>query len=106
MSKKAELIQECLNELGIKYAYYQFREPLTGENRFVSYFKVKDERFLADDSVYMNEERYAIELYTKKIELDTESSLINILGKRGLIWEYSGTQYLNDEKVYMTVFYV
>lgn len=97
-------ITSILDELGIEYAYYQFNEDMSGKERFIAYLETSRETFNADDKTYAYERRFAIELYTKCIEPDTEQKLIDLLESNEIAWSCDSSTWLEDEKVYMTVF--
>ena len=58
-----ELMNLILTELGIPFAYFQFKEPPTGD-KYIAYFESEKVRFLADDKVYHHEPAFAVELYS------------------------------------------
>lgn len=99
-----ELIKKILDELGITYAYYQFTEAVTAA-RYIAYYEVSKERVLADNKVYHWEPRFAVELYTKVVEPETEQKLIDLFEQHEVVWTATPATYIDDEKVYMTVFY-
>lgn len=97
-------VTSILKELGIEYAYYQFNEDMSGKERFIAYLETSREPFNADDKTYAFERRFAIELYTKVIEPETEQKLIDLLDKHDIAWSCDSSTWLEDEKVYITVF--
>lgn len=99
-----ETVTSILKELGIEYAYYQFNEDMSGKERFIAYLETSREPFNADDKTYVFERRFAIELYTKVIEPETEQKLIDLLDKYDIAWNCDSSTWLEDEKVYITVF--
>lgn len=100
-----ELIKTILDELGIVYTYYEFREPVTA-SKYIAYYENAKERFLADDKVYHFEPRFTIELYTKYVEPETEQALIDLFEEYGVLWSAESATYIDTEKVFLTVFYV
>lgn len=100
-----ELVKKILDELGIKYTYYEFKEPVTAK-RYIAYFENAKDRILADDKVYYYEHRFTIELYTKVVEPETEQKLIDLLEKYEVVWSADAPTYIDSEKVYMTAFYI
>lgn len=99
-----ELIKKILDEFGIKYAYYEFNGPIK-EERYVAYYEDTKNTFLADDKVYAWEPHFAIELYTKYKEPETEQKLIDLFDKYDVAWSGGETTKIDQEKVFMTVFY-
>lgn len=104
MSMSYELVTKILNEMGIRYAYYEFNGPIT-DDRYIAYFEDEKERVFADDKVYVYEPHFAVELYTKRKEPDTEKKLIDLFGKYDVAWSGGSSVYIDSEKVYQTVFY-
>ena len=100
-----ELIKAILDELGIVYTYYEFKEPVSAA-RYIAYYENGKDTFLADDKVYAYEPRFTIELYTKVKEPAVEQQLIDILASHDVAWSADPTTYIDSEKVYLTVFYV
>lgn len=99
-----ELINQILTQLGIEYTYYQFKEPPTGD-RYIAYFEMGKDRFLADDKVYHWQPQFAVELYTKVKEPETENALIALLDQHEIVWSGGETTFIDTEKMYQTVYY-
>lgn len=100
-----ELIKSILDELGLPYAYFQFKKPPKG-NKYIAYFESDKVRFLADDTVYHFEPHFAIELYTKDKDIATEQALIDLLQENDVPWSGGESTYIDSENVFQTVFYV
>jgi len=100
-----ELIQTILGELGLPYAYYQFKKPPEGD-KYIAYFESDKVRFLADDKVYHYEPQFAIELYTKEKDIEIEDMLIALFEQHEVVWSGGESTYIDSENVYQTVFYV
>lgn len=102
-----KLIKDILDELGIKYAYFQFEEgELDGIDKYIAYFESEKIRFLADDMVYHFEPHFAVELYTRKKDLETESALTGLFEKYQVPWSSGTSEYIESEQMYQTVFYI
>lgn len=99
-----ERIVQILTELGIPFAYYQFKNPPTGD-KYIAYFETGKDRFLADDKVYSWAPTFAIELYTKKKDLETEDRLIALFEQHEVVWSGGESSWIESEKMYQTVFY-
>lgn len=100
-----ELINQILAETGIEYSYYQFLEPPTGD-KYIAYLEISKERFLADDRVYSWTPTFAIELYTRIKDLETEQELIDLFDSHGLVWSGGESEWIEQERIFQTVFYV
>lgn len=106
-----EIMKSVLDEyksvLDVPYCYYQFKDKseIAGKSRYVAYFEVEKNRFLADDRVYTYEPHFAVELYTKTKDLTAEQKLIELFDQYEVVWGGGETVYIDDEKMFMTVFY-
>lgn len=72
-----DTIETVLNELGLPYAYFQFKSK-PRSIPYVAYFEDEKLRFMADDKVYRFEPHFAIELYTTKKDPELENRLIEL----------------------------
>ena len=99
-----ELINTILTELGIPYTYFQFKEPPSGD-KYIAYFEMEKKRFLADDKVYHHEPSFAVELYTKIKDVETEETLIGLFDKYNVVWSGGESTWIESEQVYQTVYY-
>ena len=99
-----ELINTILTALGIPYTYYQFKEPPTGD-KYIAYFETEKRRLLADDKVYHHEPSFAVELYTKIKDVETEEALIALFDQYDVVWSGGDSTWIESEQVYQTVYY-
>lgn len=100
-----ELIKSILDELGLEYAYYEFKKKPTGD-KYIVYFESEKVRFLADDKVYNYEPQFALELYTKTKDIATETALINLFDENEVVWSGGESSYIDSEQIWQTVFYI
>lgn len=102
-----EIMTAILDDLKLPYAYYQFKDKseIEGADKYVAYFEFDKSRFLADDIVYHFEPHFAVELYTAVKDLDAERALIQLFDDYEVAWSGGDTVYIEDEKMYQTVFY-
>lgn len=70
---------------------------------YVVYYYPAENDVYADDSNYVNKRQLHIELYTKKRDSASESTVETKLKNAGLTW-YKSTDFLNDEKLFLTVY--
>lgn len=102
-------ILDALKEsLKIPYCYYQFADEseIEGADKYIAYFEDDKLRFLADNKVYHFEPHFAVELYTKTKDIETEGALIALFDENEVAWSGGESVYIEDEKMYQTVFYV
>lgn len=106
-----EVIKSVLDEyksaLGVPYCYHHFkdRSEIEGKSCYAAYFEIEKGRFLADDKVYTYDFHFAVELYTKVKDTAAERKLMELFDQYEVVWYGGETVYIEDEKVYMTVFY-
>lgn len=70
---------------------------------YVVYYYPAENDVFADDSNYVNKRQLHIELYTKKRDSGSEATVEAKLKEAGLTW-YKSTDFLNDEKLFLTVY--
>lgn len=102
-----DLIQSILDSTELPYTYLAFDDPseIEGEDKYIAYFEAEKIRFLADDQVYHFEPQFAVELYTRHKDPDTEQKLIDLFGENGVVWSGGVSTYIDSEKMYQTVYY-
>jgi hypothetical protein len=86
------------------YAYYEFKEPVTAD-RYVAFFESEKIPHYADNKTYTYDHGFAIELYTKVKEPETEEKLINLLAEYEIPWSGGETVKIDNDNVFMTTFY-
>ena len=72
---------------------------------YVCYYSTGSDNFAADNVVYGSQRPVRIELYTKQKDLATEAALEAKLTHEGIYWTRDES-YIDDEKVYLTVYEV
>lgn len=70
---------------------------------YVVYYYPAENDVFADDSNYVNKRQLHIELYTKKRDSASESTVETKLKNAGLTW-YKTTDFLNDEQLFQTTY--
>lgn len=102
-----DVMTAILDDLKIPYAYYQFRDrsEIEGADKYIAYFEVEKIRFLADNKVYHFEPHFAVELYTAVKDVEAEQALIQLLDANEAPWSGGDTVYIEEEKMFLTVFY-
>lgn len=99
-----ELMNTILTATGIPFTYLQFKNPPTGD-KYIAYFESEKLRFLADNKVYHFEPTFAVELYTKIKDNQTEEALIALFDQYEVAWAGGQSVWIESEKMYQTVFY-
>ena len=101
------ILDTLKEDKGIPYCYYQFKNKseIAGKSRYIAYFEMGKERFLADDKVYQYTPQFAVELYTKTKDLEAEKALIDLFEANEVVWAGGETVYIEDEKMFETIFY-
>ena len=72
---------------------------------FICYYSTGSDNFAADNVVYGSQRPVRIELYTRSKDLATEAALEGKLTREGIYWTRDES-YIDDEKVYLTVYEV
>lgn len=86
-----------------KVAYYEWPINEAPPLPFICFFSPTEAAFAADNINYFAAPRYTVELYTKERDLVEEAKLKAAFTAAGLYYSME-TEYLNDERVQMTVF--
>ena len=94
---------ESVNGFADKVVYYEWPLNEAPALPYVCYFSPQDTAFAADNTNYYSQPRYAVELYTKVRDLDTEALFEAAFRTAGLYFTKE-TEYLDDERCQMTVF--
>lgn len=99
--KKIQKIKSIVEELEINSAYEFFSKKT---NPPYAVYYIDDYRSLyADGIVYFITPIIKIELYTKKKDLSLEKKLEQFLKEEGFCFS-KGTEFLDEEKIYMTTY--
>lgn len=72
---------------------------------YICYYSTGAANFAADNVVYNSDRDVRIELYAKNKDTDTEAAIEAALNGAGLYWTRDES-YINDEKVYLTIYEV
>ena len=86
-----------------KVAYRAFPVGKAPKLPFICYLATGTDNFDADNKVYHVLQNVAIELYTAKKDVASESLVEGKLAEIGLVWEKDET-YLDDENCYEIVY--
>lgn len=72
---------------------------------YVCYYSTGSDNFAADNVVYDSNRPVRIELYTRSKDLTTEAAVEAALTGAGIYWTRDES-YIDDEKVFMTIYEV
>lgn len=72
---------------------------------YVCYYSTGSDNFAADNVVYDSNRPVRIELYTRSKDLTTEAAIEAALTGAGIYWTRDES-YIDDEKVFMTIYEV
>lgn len=97
-------IYETLNATGLPCAYSHFATPQTPP--YVVYIGRGQNVMEADNTHYWKENQYQVEYYYTVKDESKEDLLETALLSAGYLYEKSDDLYLDDEKVYMIVYYI
>lgn len=88
-----------------KVAYYQWPINEAPALPFVCFFEQQTYTFPADNVTYYQRPRFAVELYTKNRDPQTEALFESAFTTAGLYFTKE-TEYLEDERCQITVFQI
>ena len=98
-----EDIKGILDEIGIPYAYHQFREGTGVEPPFICFFYAANDDVFADNVNYQGIVNLYIELYTNEKDFSAEKKIESALKSHGLSYAKEET-YVDTEMLYMQVY--
>ena len=96
-------LRESVNGFGEKVAYYEWPIGEAPALPFVCFFSASETAFAADNINFYSVPRFAVELYTKTRDLTTEA-LFEAAFRNNDLYFTKGTEYLDDERCWVTVF--
>lgn len=88
-----------------RVAYLAFPEGEAPQLPFICYFVENSDNFGADNEVYFEVNRIAIELYTKYKSPADETLVENALKANSIYWEKEET-YLSDERCFEVIYHI
>lgn len=95
-------LASMISGIKLPWRYSHFSE--TPDPPYIVYYFPNDNDVFADNSNYANKKQLFIELFTEtENELETEALIESALKSAGLSW-YKQTDFLNDEKLFQTVY--
>ena len=94
-------VAQMVASIGLPYRYSHFSG--TPQPPYVVFYYPSETDPHADNSNYINKRQLFIELFTKTKDQASEASVESVLRQHGLSW-YKQTDFLNDEKLFQTVY--
>lgn len=94
-------IGTMIDGIKLPWRYSHFSE--TPDPPYIVYYFPSENDVFADNSNYANKRQMFIELFTVTKDFSTEATIESALRASGLSW-YKQTDYLNDEKLYQTIY--
>lgn len=99
MTKKE--VADIIASIGYTWRYSHFSQTPTPP--YVVYYYPSENDVHADDENYVNKRQLFVELFTKSKDDTAEAKVENALRSGGITW-YKQTDFLNDEKLFQTVY--
>ncbi len=93
-----------IEALGIPVAYDKFQEEQ--KLPYAAYMDNGTDNFIADNSVYFVGNSITFELYLEKFDYELIKSVENIFTLSLFLWSRSSLQYIETEKMFVTIFTV
>ena len=94
-------ITTMIASIGYPYRYSHFSK--TPQPPYVVFYYPAETDPHADNSNYINKRQFFVELFTKTKDASAEATVEAVLKNAGLSW-YKQTDFLNDEKLFQTVY--
>lgn len=99
--EKFQKLYNDIKALGIPVSYFAFKEPVNPP--FIVYYSPHVTNFVADNTIYMQQDYIEVELYTNKKDFELEEKVRQMLIENGYIFEQYET-YIQDEKMFLITF--
>ena len=94
-------VATIISTIGYPYRYSHFSE--TPAPPYVVFYYPSETDPHADNSNYINKRQLFVELFTKTKDATAESAVESVMKSAGWSW-YKQTDFLNDEKLFHTVY--
>ena len=94
-------VATIISTIGYPYRYSHFSE--TPAPPYVVFYYPSETDPHADNSNYINKRQLFVELFTKTQDATAEGAVESVLKSAGWSW-YKQTDFLNDEKLFQTVY--
>lgn len=95
-------VAQMVTSIGFPCVYSHFTQ-VPAQTPYVVYYYPSENDVKADNSNYANRRQLFIELFTKSKDFDNEAAVEAVLKSNGFTW-YKQTDFLNDEKLFQTVY--
>lgn len=99
-----ENIKQLLDDYPIQSEYSHFSSEVMPP--YITWLRESTNNFNADDLVYSTHDVYRIELYTRKDVVSEELKLEQYLNDNNLLWRKIDQTWIDDEKLYMSIYEV
>lgn len=96
-------IANMLGTIGVPVAYYSFENVGSPNYPFLVYFYNGSDDKIADDTNYVKVEQLRIELYSKQVDFELESTVEDILNANGIVYD-KDRAYINQEHAWETIY--
>lgn len=97
-----EKIQTILDNYEVQSEFNHFSDSVIPP--YITFYPTGTDNFAADNKVYEVVEGFKIELYSRESVSTEENKLGKYLTLNGLMWDKEQTIWIDEEKLYMTVF--
>lgn len=94
-------LRDLLKSTGLPVAYHHYVSP--PKPPYLVYLFAYSSNFGADNKVYLEQNNYQVELYTKTKDPDTEKLLENLFDANEIYWEKSET-YIDSEDLFQVIY--
>lgn len=102
---KAKDIQAMLATTGIPFVYHHYPQKKVPPLPFGAWLEAGTDNFGADNKVHSEAHDIRIEFYARDRDWDNEALIESTLDSNNIFWNKE-CDYLNDEKCYITIYYL
>lgn len=101
---EANKLKILLDKMNLPVTNTKFPEGIIVNPPFIVFKNTSIDRFLADNSVYVSDDNYAIEIYTKDFRnINLEKRLIKLFNENEIVWNFLSSEEVSNGVV-MTVY--
>lgn len=96
-------VADMIAEVGVPFAYYEFPDDVERELPIIAFLFTDNNDFMADNSNYTDTRTLVIELYTREKDFSLEKTIRSLLNDHDMPF-YQQSEYLNDERCWITTY--
>lgn len=95
-------LKAILDQTGLPVAHVRFKTKT--KPPFIIFFSPGTDSLVADDEVYIQINKFRVELYGAERTHELEKTLENIFKAQGIVWEEKTMLYIDSEDLFMVIY--